>query len=63
MKRKLEDEYLTPATDKREITIQTDDTFPNQKSIPGDSVDKHKNLEVANAIVGEGEVKQQNENL
>lgn len=55
--------YLTPSTKEKQFTIQTDDTFPNQKSIPGDSVDEHKNLETANAIISGDEIKQQNENL
>ncbi|MFC0270374.1 hypothetical protein ACFFIX_02730 [Metabacillus herbersteinensis] len=55
--------YLTPVTNKKQFTIQTDGTSPNQKSIPGDSVDEHKNLEVANAIISGDEIKQQNENL
>ncbi|WP_223703421.1 hypothetical protein [Sutcliffiella deserti] len=55
--------YVPQATKEPEITIQTDGTFPNAKSIAGDSVDEHKNLEVANAIIAGDEIKQQNENL
>ncbi|MBM7584090.1 hypothetical protein JOC86_000627 [Bacillus pakistanensis] len=30
---------------------------------PGDSVNEHKQLEIANEVIGKEEVKQQNENL
>ncbi|EIJ78141.1 hypothetical protein PB1_11294 [Bacillus methanolicus PB1] len=60
---KREEKYLTHAPKNHEFTIQTDDVFPNSKNFPGDSVDNHKNLEVANMIVGGKEIGQQNENL
>ena len=46
-----------------ELTIQTDNVAPNPKVIAGDSVNKHKDLEVANALIAGGEIGQQNENL
>ncbi|WP_180955708.1 MULTISPECIES: hypothetical protein [Bacillus] len=60
---KKTEEYLTYAPKQPVITIQNDDTYPNLKNIPGDSVDSHKDLEVANAIIGGEEIRQQNENL
>lgn len=62
MTRKKES-YLTNAPKKTGITIQTDDIFPNQKNIPGDSVDGHKYLEAGNTILAGKEIGQQNENL
>ncbi|PLR76670.1 hypothetical protein CU633_15085 [Bacillus sp. V3-13] len=56
-------QYLTYAPKETVITIQNDDTFPNLKNIAGDSVESHKDLEVANAIIGGEEIRQQNENL
>ncbi|RHW42212.1 hypothetical protein D1B31_06170 [Neobacillus notoginsengisoli] len=55
--------YTTPAIKNPTITIETGDTFPNPESIPGNSVDEHKQLEEANVIMGGDEIKQQNENL
>lgn len=63
MKKKRDDEYLTTAADERAYTVQTGGVFPNQKSVPGDSVKEHKRLEAANVILGEEEIRQQNENL
>ncbi|AGK54301.1 hypothetical protein [Bacillus sp. 1NLA3E] len=60
---------MTRTTDKRtpekqpELSIQTDNAAQNSKVIAGDSVNKHKDLEVANALIGAGEIGQQNENL
>jgi hypothetical protein len=61
--RNEENNYIPQASKKQEITIQTDGTFPDAKNIAGGSVDEHKDLEVANAIVGGEEIRQQNENL
>ncbi|HZH58125.1 MAG TPA: hypothetical protein VEY70_00800 [Metabacillus sp.] len=58
-----EEQYLTNAPTEEKITIQTDSTFPNQKNIDGDSVNKHKQEEVANSIIAEKEISQQQENL
>ena len=55
--------YLTNAPKKEQITLQTDGTFPNQKNIHGDSVNEHKNIEVANSLIAEKEIGQQHENL
>lgn len=55
--------YLTNAPKKEQITLQTDGTFPNQKNINGDSVNEHKNIEVANSLIAEKEISQQHENL
>jgi hypothetical protein len=55
--------YLTNSPLKEQVTIQTGDLFPNAKNIAGNSVDKHKELESANAIISGDEIKQQNENL
>lgn len=55
--------YLTNAPKKEQITLQTDGTFPNQKNVDGDSVNEHKNEEVANSIFAEKEIRQQQENL
>lgn len=54
--------YLTNAPKKEQITLQTDGTFPNQKNIDGDSVNEHKNQEVANSLIAEKEIGQQQEN-
>ncbi|HYK75275.1 MAG TPA: hypothetical protein VEV44_19435 [Pseudoneobacillus sp.] len=55
--------YLTNTPSREQVTIQNDDTYPNAKNIPGDSVDGHKELEEANALITGEEIKQQNENL
>jgi hypothetical protein len=61
-KAKKED-YLTPAPKSEQFTINNGAIFPNQKNVPGDSVNEHKFLEEANMIIAEGEIGQQNENL
>lgn len=55
--------YTTPAIKKPVFTIESGDTYPNPESIPGNSVDEHKQLEEANTLMGGDEIKQQNENL
>lgn len=60
---KKNDEYLTNAARQNQVTIQNGGDFPNLKNIPGDSVDEHKDQEVANQIITGDEIKQQNENL
>jgi hypothetical protein len=55
--------YLTNAPVNDQVGVQTGDIFPNSKNIPGDSVNKHKELELANTIITGDEIKQQNENL
>lgn len=54
--------YLTHAPKQEEITLQTDSTYPNLKNIAGDSVNEHKNQEVANSLIAEKEIGQQREN-
>ncbi|MCM3714866.1 hypothetical protein [Halalkalibacter oceani] len=63
MKRTVTEQYGNSADAKEQVTIQTDDSLPNRKNIPGDSVDAHKELEKANAAITGEEIKQQNENL
>lgn len=63
MKKYNPDDYFTNAPKQPEISIQTDGTFPNKKNIAGDSVNEHKHLEVANAILAGEEIRQQNDNL
>lgn len=58
-----EDQYLSNAPKGQKMTIQTDSTFPNLKNIDGDSVNKHKQQEVANSLIAEKEIGQQQENL
>jgi hypothetical protein len=55
--------YASTAPKKPTVTIQTDSSSPNPKSIPGNSVNEHKQLELANALLAENEIGQQNENL
>jgi hypothetical protein len=57
------DKYLTNSPTSEQVTIQSSEVFPNSKNIPGDSIDAHKELELANAILTGDEIKQQNENL
>lgn len=58
------DNHLTDAPKQPNITINTAESIINHsKYYPGDSVNAHKNLEEANAIIGGDEIKQQNENL
>ncbi len=59
---KKEEQYLTNAPTKEKMTLQTDGTFPNMRNINGDSVNEHKNQEVANSIIAEKEIGQQQEN-
>ncbi|WP_423407021.1 hypothetical protein AABM38_14190 [Heyndrickxia sp. MSNUG] len=40
------------------------DTYtPNQRFVPGGSVDEHRDIEAANILLTGDEIKQQNENL
>jgi len=61
------DDVLTNTPNKEEFTIRTDvnpkDLFHTTAYYAGDAVNEHKELEEANQIVGEEEIKQQNENL
>lgn len=57
------EDYLTSAAKQEEITINNGSLFPNKKNVPGDSVNEHKYLEEANALVTGEEIRQQNENL
>lgn len=59
---KKEEDYLTHAPKKEQVTIGTDNNYPNLKNYPGDSVNEHEQLESANAIIAEGEFGQQREN-
>ncbi|MBT2677959.1 hypothetical protein J7E38_03045 [Bacillus sp. ISL-35] len=36
---------------------------PNQRFVPGESVDEHRDIEAANIFLTGDEIKQQNENL
>ncbi|MFE8699466.1 hypothetical protein ACFYKX_02385 [Cytobacillus sp. FJAT-54145] len=63
MKKKTSEDYLTQAPKQEQFTIENDGRFPNQKNYPGDSVNEHEQLETANAIIAEGEIGQQRENL
>jgi hypothetical protein len=56
-------DYLTTAPKKEQMAIENGSMFPNLKSVPGDSVNEHKELEEANIIITGDEIKQQNENL
>jgi hypothetical protein len=57
------DQYLTNSPAREQVSIQSGENLANSKNIPGDSVEKHKELEMANAILSGDEIKQQNENL
>lgn len=57
------DQYLTNSPARTQVSIQSSESIPNSKNIPGDSVESHKELELANAILSGDEIKQQNENL
>jgi hypothetical protein len=57
------DQYLTNSPVQEQVSIQSSEAIPISKNIPGDSVDSHKELELANAILTGDEIKQQNENL
>lgn len=63
MNKNGKEKYLTHAPKEEAITIDTDGRGPNLRNFPGDSVDEHENLEAANAMIAEGEIGQQNENL
>ncbi|WP_170169160.1 hypothetical protein [Mesobacillus subterraneus] len=39
------------------------DYAPNQRYVPGESVDEHRDFEAGNIILTGDEIKQQNENL
>lgn len=57
------DQYLTNSPARTQVSIQSNEAIPNSRNLPGDSVDAHKELELANAILTGDEIKQQNENL
>ncbi|MCD7034216.1 hypothetical protein LRR81_08215 [Metabacillus sp. GX 13764] len=61
--KKNTDQYVTPSGENEQLTVQSDGAFPNQKNVARDSVEEHKNLETANILLGEDEIRQQNENL
>ena len=53
---------------KKENAQIDEDTFksgstPNQRFVPGGSVDEHRDIEAGNIILTGDEIKQQNENL
>jgi hypothetical protein len=53
---------------KRETEENQEKTFkatysPNQRFVPGGSVDEHRDFEAGNIILTGDEIKQQNENL
>lgn len=37
--------------------------YPSQKYEPGDSINEHRAIEIANMLIAENEIGQQNENL
>jgi hypothetical protein len=63
MAKAKKEDYLTPASKSEQFTIHNGAIYPNEKNIPGDSVNEHKFLEEANMMIAEGEIGQQNENL
>lgn len=65
MKDKDLDRHIkTNAPKNIELTVQADANARLLNDFfPGNSVNEHKNLEIANEIVGGDEVKQQNDNL
>lgn len=60
-------DVLTDTPKSEEYTIRSDvnpkDLFHTTAYYAGDSVQGHKELEEANQIIGDEEIKQQNENL
>ncbi|MHC0035621.1 hypothetical protein [Pseudoneobacillus sp. C159] len=58
-----QNKYLTNSPKREAVTVQSGEAVAISKNIPGDSVDAHKELELANAILTGEEIKQQNENL
>jgi hypothetical protein len=63
MARAKKGDYLTPAAEEQQMTINNGSVFPNKKNVAGDSVNEHKLLEEANVIISGDEIRQQNENL
>nr|WP_263326144.1 hypothetical protein [Neobacillus sp. Marseille-Q6967] len=63
MAKAKKNDYLTTAPKESQVTINNGSIFPNQKNVPGDSVDEHKSLEEANTMIAGDEIRQQNENL
>jgi hypothetical protein len=57
------DHYLTNSPARAQASVQSSEAISISKNIPGDSVDAHKELELANAILTGDEIKQQSENL
>jgi hypothetical protein len=58
----LEKEVFVMAKEKKQTSIQGG-VYPSQKYVPGDSVDKHKDIEDATIMLAGDEIRQQNENL
>ncbi|WP_338469459.1 hypothetical protein R4Z10_11560 [Niallia sp. XMNu-256] len=56
-------DFLTTAPKKEQVTIENGSRFPNEKTIVGNSVDGHKELEESNILITGDEIRQQNENL
>ncbi|MEH7093263.1 hypothetical protein [Neobacillus vireti] len=56
-------DYLTPADERPQMTLENGSVFPNKINAPGDSVNEHKALEEANIVITGDEIRQQNENL
>lgn len=54
-----EDKYSSSAPKEAQITVDNDQNYPNKKVISGNSVDEHKELEVANMELAEKEIGQQ----
>lgn len=59
---KKDEDFLTQAPKTEQVTVGTNNNYPNLKNYPGDSVNEHEQLESANAIIAEGEIGQQHEN-
>lgn len=62
--KQLHDHIKTNAPKNIELILQADANARLMNHFyPGDSVNEHKNLEIANEFISGDEIKQQNENL
>jgi hypothetical protein len=57
------EDYLTTAPKNQQVTINNGSHFPNQKHLPGDSVEEYEYQKEANLLLTGDEIHQQNENL
>ena len=61
---KTKETFLTQAASNSAVTNNhAENSFPNSKNEPGDSIDAHRSFESANILQAEKEIGQQNENL